>query len=143
MSEDHELLGYTEIDLYEEMEALIKKNPRAWQSVCAVAALAGAVLTPFLGAAFDITTWFAASQALNSRLHVLSIVSCALTLPLLMLGAFCLDSLEARTARLSAPAEPADDQTIFNVPTKATSRRAIISSAQRSESTSTVLRRIP
>ena len=107
MSEHQELLGQPEIDLYEEFETLIKQNPWAWQSVCAVAALAGAVLTPFLGAAFDITTWFAASQALNSRLHVLSIVSCALTLPLLMLGAFCLDSLEAKTARLSSPAGPA------------------------------------
>ena len=92
-----------ETDFYQEMESLIKKNPWAWQSVCAVLGLAGGVSAPFLGAASDVITWFANSTTVNSYLHVLSIVFCALTIPLIALGACCLDLLEAKTARLSPP----------------------------------------
>ena len=107
MNGHHEwLVPQLETDLYEEIESLIKKNPWAWQSVCAVAGLAGAVIAPLLGATFDIITWFAGSQAVNSSLHVLSIVSCALTFPLVVLGAFCLDLLEAKTARLTSTLRP-------------------------------------
>ena len=88
------------------MESLIKKNPWAWQSVCAVLGLAGGIIAPILGAMFDVMTWLVHSPAVISSLHVLSIVSCALTIPLLILGAFCLDRLEAKTARLSSFAEP-------------------------------------
>ncbi|HKQ52403.1 MAG TPA: hypothetical protein VJT74_08550 [Pyrinomonadaceae bacterium] len=87
--------GETETDLYGDVEALVRKNPRAWQSVCAVLGLAGGVIAPVCGAAADVVTWFVHSQSVNSRLQVASIVLCALTLPLLMLGALCLDSLES------------------------------------------------
>lgn len=94
----------TDIDLYQEIESLIKKNPWAWQSVVAVIGLAGGVIAPILGAISDVITWFVHSIPTNSYLHVLSIVLCALTLPLLILGAFCLDLLQAKTAQLSPPA---------------------------------------
>ena len=93
----------TEIDLYQEIEALIKKSPRTWQSVVAVLGLAGGVLTPVLGATADVITWFVHSRSVNSYLHVTSIVLCALTLPLLMLGAFCLDSLKAKSVNPPRP----------------------------------------
>ncbi|HVG32633.1 MAG TPA: hypothetical protein VM911_06115 [Pyrinomonadaceae bacterium] len=80
------------------MESLIKKNPRAWQSVCAVLGLVGGVIAPILGATSDVLTWFVPSQTVNAYLHVSSIVLCALTLPLLVLGAYCLDLLEAKAA---------------------------------------------
>lgn len=95
-----------DIDLYQEIETLIKKNPWAWQSVCAVVGLVGGVIAPILGATSDVITWFGSSNAVNSSLHVLSIVLCALTLPLIILGAFCLDSLQRKTAQLSPPSEP-------------------------------------
>lgn len=100
------LEGEAETDLYQEMETLIRKNPWAWQSVCAVVGLAGGVIAPILGATADVITWFVHSQSVNSHLHVLSIVLCALTLPLIILGAFCLDSLQRKTNNLSSPAEP-------------------------------------
>ena len=101
MSTTYELFeDEAETDLYEEMEALIKKNPWAWQSVLAVLGLAGGVTAPILGATADVMTWFVHSQSVNSHLHVASIVSCALTLPLLILGAFGLDSLESKNANL-------------------------------------------
>ena len=88
-----------EIDLYRDMESLIKKNPWAWQSVCAVLGLAGGVIAPILGATSDVVTWFVHSTTMHAYLHVSSIVLCAMTLPLLILGAYCLDLLEAKTAR--------------------------------------------
>jgi hypothetical protein len=104
--------GEAETDLYEEMETLIKKNPWAWQSVLAVLGLAGGVIAPILGATADVVTWFVHSQSVNSRLHVASIVSCALTIPLLMLGALCLDLLQRKTPNLSPPADtPPDEST--------------------------------
>ena len=93
----------TETDLYAEMEALIRKNPRAWRSVVAVLGLAGGLAAPVLGAAADLTAWFIHSQYVNSYLHAASIVSCALTLPLLMMGASCLDSLKSKSANTSSP----------------------------------------
>lgn len=110
--------GETETDLYGEMEALIKKNPRAWQSVCAVLGLAGGVITPLLGAAADVLTWFVHSQSVNSYMHVASIVLCALALPLLIIGAFCLDLLESKTANLSTLAEQPRDKTTDATPAR-------------------------
>ncbi len=93
----------TEIDLYQEVERLIKKNKRAWQAVLAVLGLAGGLIAPILGATADVVTWFVHSQSVNSYLHAASIVFCALTMPLLILGAFCLDALKAKTAKRPAP----------------------------------------
>jgi hypothetical protein len=96
----------TEINLYQEMAALIKKNRWGWQSVCAVMGLAGGVIAPIFGAIFDVTTWFVNWTSVISSLRILSIVLCALTIPLLTLGAFCLDSLESKTTNLSRPHGP-------------------------------------
>lgn len=101
-----------EIDLYQDIESLIQKNPRAWQSVCAVLGLAGGVIAPILGATSDVATWFVDSQTVNAYLHVSSIVLCALTLPLLILGACCLDMLQAKTSRPSSSAEPLRKESI-------------------------------
>jgi hypothetical protein len=93
-----------ETDFYQDMDYLIKKNPWSWQSVCAVLGLAGGVIAPFIGAASGILTWYVVSPTVNSYLHVSSIVFCALTIPLLALGACCLDMLETKAAaRLSLP----------------------------------------
>ena len=96
----------SEIDLYQEIESLIRKNLWTWQSVCALLGLLGGVVAPLLGAISDVISWFLITSSANSYLHVLSIVLCAFTLPLLILGAICLDSLEAKNARHSHTAEP-------------------------------------
>lgn len=95
-----------EIDLYLEIGTLIKKNPWAWQSVCAVIGLAGGVIAPILVVASDVIAWFIHSSSVNSYLHVLSNVLCALTILLLVLGASCLDLLEAKSSDHSPPASP-------------------------------------
>ena len=100
------LEGRAEGDLYRVIESLVKKNPWSWQSVCAVLGLAGGVIAPFLGAASDVISWFVGSAAVNSYLHASSIVFCALTIPLIVLGAYSLDLLEAKTSRLSPAHKP-------------------------------------
>jgi hypothetical protein len=103
------LEAHSEVDLYQELESLVKKNPCAWQTVCAVLGLAGGIIVPVLGAMADILTWFISSNAVITRLHVLSIVFCSLTLPLLILGAYCLDLLNRKTARLAPPGKARRD----------------------------------
>ena len=95
-----------EDDLYQRMEVLIKTDPWRWQSIGAMLGLAGAILAPLLGATLDVITWFVNSQIVTSRLHALSIVLCALPIPLLLLGAHCLDLLEAKSTSPSAHARP-------------------------------------
>lgn len=125
-----------ERDCYAEITALIRKNPWTWQSVCAALGLACGVLAPILGALFDVASWFINSKAVTANLHILSIVLCALTIPLLIIGAVCLELLEAKSARpnsnhkfkrkdglaallllLALPATGYAQQTVFNVPT--------------------------
>jgi hypothetical protein len=99
-----------EIDFYAEIKSLVKQHPWAWQTVCGVTGLAGGVVAPVLGATSGVMTSFVNSRAAASYLNLLSIVFCALTMPLLILGAFCLNSLEAKTAPLSTPSEPPHDE---------------------------------
>ena len=106
MSEHYESQAeQSEVDLLQEIEVLIRENPWAWQSVGALTGLGGGVLAPFAGALSDIITRFGVSEKVNFRLTVLSIVSCAMTLPLLALGGHCLDLLEVKTARSPLVAE--------------------------------------
>jgi hypothetical protein len=97
------LKGETEVALYRKIGALIKKNPWRWQSVCAMLGFAGGIIAPIFGATSDVITWFVSSTAVTSSLHVCSIVLCALTIPLLILSACCLDSLESKTTKPSLP----------------------------------------
>lgn len=100
------LTDEADTDLYQEVETLIKENPQAWQSICAVLGLVGCVAAPILGATSDVITWFVHSPPVNSYLHILSIVLCGLTIPLVVLGAFSLDSLQKKTPPFSPLAEP-------------------------------------
>jgi len=101
MKHDYELQEDWDCDIYERMHHLIEINPWAWQSIGAVSGLVGGVLTPVLGTLLIAVTWFIHSEAAVSSLNGLSIVSFVLTIPLLTFGAYCLDLLERKTARLS------------------------------------------
>lgn len=93
------------INLYQEMEDLIRAHPWVWQSVGAVIGVAGGALSPFLGALLTAATWFIHSPRAISFLNSLSIISFVLTIPLLAAGAYCLDLLEGKSSRISHPAE--------------------------------------
>ncbi|MDQ3175650.1 MAG: hypothetical protein M3Q91_18395 [Acidobacteriota bacterium] len=101
MNQDCELQENQEWDLYEDIHSLIEFNPWAWQSIGAVSGLMGGVLSPVIGTLLIAVTWFVHSERVVSALNGLSIVSFALTIPLLAIGAHCLDLLERKTARLS------------------------------------------
>ena len=85
-------------DPFERIEFLVRRNPRAWQSVGAVVGLAGGVVAPALGALLTVVGWFIGAQRSPFYLNRLSIILFASTIPLLALGAHCLDLLEAKTS---------------------------------------------
>ncbi len=101
MNQDFELQEDQEWDLYEDIHRLIEINPWAWQSIGAVSGLVGGVLSPVVGTLLIAVTWFIHSDQMVSSLNGLSIVSFALTIPLLTFGAHCLDLLERKAAQLS------------------------------------------
>jgi len=105
MDQEYEPLEDQAWDIYEEMHRLIEINPWAWQSIGAVAGLAGGALSPFFGTLLVVVAWFINSESTFSTLNVLSIVCFVLTIPLLAFGAHCLDLLERKTARLGQMAE--------------------------------------
>ena len=83
-----------EYDVYQQIQNLIEQHPGRWQTVCAVAGLAGGILSPLLGTLTTAAAWLAHSQRVSSYLNDLSIVLFTLTIPLLAFGAHCLDLLE-------------------------------------------------
>jgi hypothetical protein len=87
------------IDLYEEMESLIKTNPWSWQSVGSILGLVGGVLSPVLGTLLIAIGWLIDSPEF-SVLHLLSMGLFAVTIPLLVGGAHCLDLLERRASEV-------------------------------------------
>jgi len=89
-----------EWDPCEEIQRLIETNPWAWQSIGALSGLVGGVLCPVLGTLLIGATRFS-TEHLVSLLNVLSIIFFALTIPILIFGAPCLDLLERKTANLS------------------------------------------
>src|SRR5947209_9693591 len=107
MKEDHEATrDKAWDDPFERIEFLIRNNPWTWQSVGAVSGLAGGILAPALGTLSTVVRWFTGVQRASSYLNRLSIVLFALIIPLLALGAHCLDLLEAKTTPPSPSVEP-------------------------------------
>ena len=94
-------------EIYKRILLLLKKNRGSWQSVAAAVCLFGGLLSILLGvvawAAFGL---FAPAGALGSFLDTAGTVLLVLPLPLLALGAVCLDLLEKKPPALPLPAEP-------------------------------------
>ena len=87
-----------EWDPCEEIQRLIETHPWAWQSIGALAGLVGGVLSPVLGTLLIGVTSFS-TEHLVSLINVMSVISFALTIPLLIFGAHCLDLLEREKKR--------------------------------------------
>lgn len=96
--------GQREDDIYRRINFLVIQSPRTWQSVCAAVGLAGGLLAPLLGALLTVTAWFFTPG--GSLLNALGTASFVLTIPLLALGAYCLDLLEKKAPTLTPRAEP-------------------------------------
>ncbi|MFL6285366.1 MAG: hypothetical protein ACJ74Q_19690, partial [Pyrinomonadaceae bacterium] len=91
-------------DPFERIGSLISKSPRTWPSIGAVLGLAGGILAPASGTLLTIISWLTGQQRASLYLSRLSTTLLFLTIPLLALGAHCLDMLEARGATPSPSA---------------------------------------
>jgi len=89
-------------ELFPRIVLLIKMNKWAWQSVGAIFGLGGGVLSIILAIVLPfIISWLTPSD-LVSILEKISFIFLALSLPLLAVGAHCLDLLEKNPNDFSA-----------------------------------------
>ena len=98
-------------EIYRRILLLLRKNRGSWQSVAAAVGLFGGLLSIALGALdWAAVGLFAPAGALGSFLDTAGTVLFVLPLPLMALGAYCLDLLEKKppTLPLPAPARPAE-----------------------------------
>jgi hypothetical protein len=94
----------TRDDPFERIGSLVGKSPRTWPSIGAVLGLAGGILAPASGTLLAVVSWLTGQQRASLYLSRLSTTLLFLTIPLLALGAHCLDMLEARAATPSPSA---------------------------------------
>ena len=93
-------------DIYRRILLLMGKNRGSWESVAAALSLFGGLLAIVLGTlAWAFVGFFAPAGALGSLLDTAGTVLLVLPLPLLALGAYCLDLLEKKPPALPLPAE--------------------------------------
>ena len=101
VSPEDELRG----EIYQRMLLLMGKNWGSWQSVAAAVSLFGGLLAIVLGALDWVAVGlFAPAGTLGSFLDAAGTILFILPLPLLALGAFCLDLLEKKAPALPLPA---------------------------------------
>jgi hypothetical protein len=92
-------------DIYRRILLLMGKNRGSWEAVAAAVSLFGGLLAIVLGTLdWAVVGLFAPAGRLGSFLDVTGTVLLVLPLPLLALGAFCLDLLEKKTPALPLPA---------------------------------------
>ncbi|HEY0173605.1 MAG TPA: hypothetical protein VGB98_21515 [Pyrinomonadaceae bacterium] len=97
-------------DMYRRILILMGRNWGAWESVAAAASLLGGLLAIVLGALdWAVVGLLAPAGAPGSFLDVAGTALFVLPLPLLALGAYCLDRLEKKAPALPLPAEPRPD----------------------------------
>ena len=105
LSED-ELRG----EIYQRMLRLMWKNRGGRQSVAAAIGLFGGLLSIVLGVlVWAVVGLFAPAGALGTFLDVAGTILFVLPLPLMALGACCLDRLEKKAPPLPLPAAPRPD----------------------------------
>jgi len=93
-------------EMYRRILLLMGKNWRSWQSFVAAVSLFGGLFAIALGALdWVVVGLFAPAGSLGSLLDAAGTALFVLPLPLLALGAFCLDLLEKKTPALPLPAE--------------------------------------
>ena len=93
-------------EIFQRILRLMGKNRGSWQSVAAAVSLFGGLLCIVLGGLdWAFVGLFAPAGALGSFLDTAGTVLLLLPLPLMALGAFCLDLLEKKPPALPLPAE--------------------------------------
>lgn len=94
-------------EIHRRILLLVGKNWGSWQAVAAAVSLFGGLLAIVLGALdWAFVGLFAPAGSIGSFMDAAGTVLLVLPLPLLALGAFCLDLLEKKPPALPLPAEP-------------------------------------
>jgi hypothetical protein len=97
-------------EIYQRILRLMGKNWGTWESALAVVGLFGGLLSIVLGLLdWAVVGLFAPAGALGAYLDVAGITLFVLPLPLLALGAYCLDLLEKKPPALPLPTESRPD----------------------------------
>lgn len=96
-------------ELYRRIYLLIRKNQWTRQSIGASLGLAGGLLSIILGALLWAIVSLLAPSSFRSSLNAVDVLFFALSLPLLAVGACCLDLLEMRALILPLPAKSQPD----------------------------------
>jgi hypothetical protein len=97
-------------EIYRRILLLMGKNLWKWESVTAAVSLFGGLLSIVLGAlVWAVVGLFAPAGALGRFLDVAGTILFVLPLPLLALGAYCLDLLEKKPPALPLPVESQPD----------------------------------
>jgi hypothetical protein len=91
-------------ELYQRVYLLIRKNLLTRPSIGASFGVGGGLLSIILGALLWAVVALLAPCSFRTLLNTVEIAFFALSLPLLALGAYCLDLLEKRTPFLPLPA---------------------------------------
>lgn len=76
------------------MVTAYKNIDSTWKGRCAVLGLGGGLLAPIAGSILTIISWFADPAWHGFSLHFVATALFIVTLPLLLLGAHCLDLLD-------------------------------------------------
>ena len=119
-------------DIYQRMLRLMGKNWGTWESVAAAVSLFGGLLAIVLGALdWAVVGLFAPAGALGSFLETAGTVLLVPPLPLLALGACCLDRLELKAPALPLPAESRPDMPRQVIRTHPTGRRSSAAASSR------------
>jgi hypothetical protein len=94
-------------DIYRRVLLLLGKNRGSWQAAAAALCLFGGLLAIVIGALdWAAAGLFAPPGALGAFMDEAGTFLLVLPLPLLALGAFCLDLLEKKPPPLPPPPEP-------------------------------------
>jgi hypothetical protein len=75
------------------------KSSWTWHAAVAAAGFAGGFLSAAVGAALTVASWLVGSEGAGAGLQRVATVLFFLTIPLLILGAHCLDLAEERAAK--------------------------------------------
>ena len=128
-------------EMYQRILLLMGKNWGSWESVVAVVGLFGGLLVIVLGALdWAIVGLFAPAGELGSLLDTAGTVLLVLPLPLMALGAYCLDRLELKAPALPLPAVPKPDTPRPVIRARPTRRRSSAAAALRGAATSSIPR---
>ena len=103
--------------LYRRIYLLIKENRWAWATIGALFGLISGTFSIILGTVLWVILRLLSQGELRSFLNVLDTMFFVLPLPLLALGAYCLDLLEQMPSALPLPAQaqPADLEILFSL----------------------------